>query len=303
MKVSHKFVEDSAVFDEDRIGSCAGLVPVMMLTEWTRLTGVLAEKMSITTTKIAYGAGKHGTETSDTDRRNVRRRRLYRRPRRGSLRRHEGLFGNVHAPSNIGTLLREFTSVMMAKNTAIQRVIDSIADDAWAPVKYPGAVRDPDTGAWIFGAEVAETSCTAFTSADTPVTVRLIVRRVTDARFLGFPCGGIAPFFRHVALPTATADVTHRRYSIIFGRAASLWVTTSVGLTAATADGETPSVAVDVLNTFVSNNFRNILASETDPEFRKVYDRRRDRDSRLFVRHLVEVTNRASIRSNHYRAC
>ncbi|EME18725.1 TnpC protein [Rhodococcus qingshengii BKS 20-40] len=47
-------------------------------------------------------------------------------------------------------------SVVMAKNTAVARAIDSIADETWTPVKYPGAVRDPDTGAWISDAEVAE---------------------------------------------------------------------------------------------------------------------------------------------------
>lgn len=36
-------------------------------------------------------------------------------------------------------------SVVMAKNTAVARAIDSIADETWTPVKYPGAVRDPDT--------------------------------------------------------------------------------------------------------------------------------------------------------------
>ena len=48
---------------------------------------------------------------------------------------------------------------------------------------YPGAVRDPDTGAWISDAEVAEIPYTAFTSTRQPVTARLIVRRVKDARY------------------------------------------------------------------------------------------------------------------------
>ncbi len=37
-------------------------------------------------------------------------------------------------------------SLVMARNTAIDRAITAIADDAWTPVSYPGAVRDPDTG-------------------------------------------------------------------------------------------------------------------------------------------------------------
>ncbi len=55
MKVSHKFIDGSAMFDEDNLVSCAGLVPVMALAEHTRLPDLLAEKVSITTTKVASG--------------------------------------------------------------------------------------------------------------------------------------------------------------------------------------------------------------------------------------------------------
>jgi hypothetical protein len=50
-------------------------------------------------------------------------------------------------------------------------------------VRYPGAVRDPDTGAWISDAEVAEISYTAFASIPDAITARLVVRRVKDARY------------------------------------------------------------------------------------------------------------------------
>jgi len=53
-------------------------------------------------------------------------------------------------------------SLVMTKNRAIARAIDSIPDTAWTPVRYPGAVQDPDTGAWISDAEVAEVTYTAF---------------------------------------------------------------------------------------------------------------------------------------------
>lgn len=88
-------------------------------------------------------------------------------------------------------------SVVMAKNTAVARAIDSIADETWTPVKYPGAVRDPDTGAWISDAEVAETTYTAFASSKNPVAARLIVRRVKDARFPDalFPRLAVSPVF------------------------------------------------------------------------------------------------------------
>jgi hypothetical protein len=47
-------------------------------------------------------------------------------------------------------------ALVMTKNPAIARAIASIPDSAWTPVRYPGAMRDPDTGAWISDAEVAE---------------------------------------------------------------------------------------------------------------------------------------------------
>lgn len=108
-------------------------------------------------------------------------------------------------------------SVVMAKNAAVQKAIDVIPDDAWTPVRYPGAVRDPDTGAWISDAEVAETSYTAFASSRTPVTTRLIVRRVKDARYPDalFPVWRHHPFFTNTTAATADADVTHRRHAII----------------------------------------------------------------------------------------
>jgi hypothetical protein len=55
-------------------------------------------------------------------------------------------------------------SMAMTRNTAIDRAINSIDESAWTSVKYPGAVRDPDTGAWISDAEVAEIGYTASAS-------------------------------------------------------------------------------------------------------------------------------------------
>ena len=51
-------------------------------------------------------------------------------------------------------------SLVLTRNSAVQRAIEAISEDAWTPVQYPGAVRDPDTGAWISDAEVAETTYT-----------------------------------------------------------------------------------------------------------------------------------------------
>jgi hypothetical protein len=84
-------------------------------------------------------------------------------------------------------------------------------------VRYPGAVRDPDTGAWISDAEVAEIAYTAFASTRQPVTARLIVRRVKDARYPDalFPVWRYHPFFTDSTEPVTAADITHRRHAII----------------------------------------------------------------------------------------
>ena len=34
-------------------------------------------------------------------------------------------------------------SLVLTRNAAVQRAIDAISEDAWTPVQYPGAVRDP----------------------------------------------------------------------------------------------------------------------------------------------------------------
>jgi hypothetical protein len=71
-------------------------------------------------------------------------------------------------------------SLVLAKNRAVAAAISTIAEAAWTPVHYPGAVLDLETGELISDAEVAETSFTAFGSTKHPVTARLVVRRVRD---------------------------------------------------------------------------------------------------------------------------
>ena len=108
-------------------------------------------------------------------------------------------------------------SLVLTKNTAVRAAIGAIEETAWTPVRYPGAVRDPDTGDWISDAEVAKIPYTAFASTDTPVTARLIVRRVKDARYRDalFPVWRYHPFFTDSTEPVADADITHRRHAII----------------------------------------------------------------------------------------
>jgi hypothetical protein len=106
---------------------------------------------------------------------------------------------------------------VLTKNRTLAAAIDSIGDDAWTPVNYRGAVRDPDTGAWISDAEVAEVPYTAFASTPHAVTARLIVRRVKDARYRDalFPVWRYHPFFSDTDEPVDAADLTHRRHAII----------------------------------------------------------------------------------------
>jgi Transposase DDE domain group 1 len=108
-------------------------------------------------------------------------------------------------------------SLVLTKNTAVQAAIEAIPEHSWTPVRYPGAVRDPDTGAWISDAEVAEIPYTAFTSTRGAVTARLIVRRVKDARYPDalFPVWRYHPFITDSTEPVAEADLTHRRHAII----------------------------------------------------------------------------------------
>jgi hypothetical protein len=108
-------------------------------------------------------------------------------------------------------------SLVMTRNPAVDRAIAAIEDTAWTPVSYPGAVRDPDTGAWISDAEVAEIPYTAFASTPDRITARLVVRRVKDARFPDalFPVWRYHPFFTNTDLPVDQADITHRQHAII----------------------------------------------------------------------------------------
>lgn len=108
-------------------------------------------------------------------------------------------------------------SLVLIKNRPVNAAIATIAADAWAPVRYPGAVADPDTGQLISDAEVAEVTFTAFTSTKHPVTARLVVRRVRDRAKTDelFPVWRYHPFFTNSTEPTAEADITHRRHAII----------------------------------------------------------------------------------------
>jgi hypothetical protein len=108
-------------------------------------------------------------------------------------------------------------SLGLAKNPAVNRAIAAIAEDAWVPVRYPGSVIDPDTGQLISDAEVAEVEYTAFAGTKTPVTARLIVRRVRDRAKDNelFPAYRYHPFFTNSTEPAPQADITHRQHAIV----------------------------------------------------------------------------------------
>ena len=106
----------------------------------------------------------------------------------------------------------------MTRNAAIDRAIAAIDEDAWTPVHYPGAVRDPDTGAWISDAEVAEIPYTAFAST-TDRDHRPAGRAPRQRRPLprrAVPGLAVSPVL-HQHRPTRSpqADITHRHHAII----------------------------------------------------------------------------------------
>ena len=108
-------------------------------------------------------------------------------------------------------------SLSVSRNKRISAAIEGIDEAAYTPVHYPGAVQDPDTGQLISDAEVAETPYTLRLGSGRTLTVRLVVRRVKDARYPDalFPVWRHHPFVTNSELPTAEADITHRRHAII----------------------------------------------------------------------------------------
>jgi len=108
-------------------------------------------------------------------------------------------------------------SLSVARNRAITTALESIDESAYTPVHYPGSVTDPDTGALISDAEVAETPYTLRLGRGKTITARLVVRRVKDARYPDalFPVWRHHPFVTNSNLPVAEADITHRRHAII----------------------------------------------------------------------------------------
>jgi len=107
-------------------------------------------------------------------------------------------------------------SFAIAGNPAVDAAISGIDDEQYTPVHYPGAVVNPDTGALISNAAVAEVPYTAFAGTRHESTGRLVVRRVLDANTQDplFPVWRHHPFFTNTTEPATDADITHRQHAI-----------------------------------------------------------------------------------------
>lgn len=107
-------------------------------------------------------------------------------------------------------------SFAITRNPAVDAAIASIDDEHYQPVRYPGAVLDPDTGQLISDAQVAEVEFTAFTGTRHETTGWLVVRRVLDANTQDplFPVWRYHPFFTNNPEPATDADITHRQHAI-----------------------------------------------------------------------------------------
>ena len=132
------------------------------------------------------------------------------------LLRGDSAFGTKKVMSTCVAEGIEF-SVTVAHNKAIAAAIAGIDEAAYTPVHYPGAVTDPDTGELISDAQVAETPYTLRLDRRRTLTVRLVVRRVKDARYPDalFPVWRYHPFATNSGLSTTHADITHRRHAIV----------------------------------------------------------------------------------------
>ncbi|MCL9758420.1 IS1380 family transposase [Frankia sp. AiPa1] len=113
-------------------------------------------------------------------------------------------------------------SITTPQNSAIQAACAAIDEAAWTPIRYPRAIWDDDLGQWISDAQIAETTYTAFAHTPSPVTARLIVRRVKALNPKANPGqGDLFPTWRHHAVFTDSpftlqqAEAQHRDHAII----------------------------------------------------------------------------------------
>jgi len=113
-------------------------------------------------------------------------------------------------------------SITARQNQSVTRAISQIPADGWTRIEYTQAIPDPDTGELVSAAEVAETEYTAFGSTPSPVTARLIVRRVPERnkdKLAGqdelFGVWRYHAVFTNNPAPLVVAEVTHRQHAIV----------------------------------------------------------------------------------------
>src|ERR1043165_3857385 len=108
----------------------------------------------------------------------------------------------------VGELIAEIAasgawfSVTAPQRKPIRAAIAAINEAAWTPITYARPVRDPDTGAVITRAEIAETSYTAFTNPT------LNPGQKTTGRLI--PVHRYHAFFTKSPADPVTADAQHR---------------------------------------------------------------------------------------------
>jgi len=109
VKLPHQWSKATPLFDDERLVSCAGLVPVMALAEQAGLSVLVAERVGLGDTQVASAgvnpagkltsiiAGMAASADSIDDLQVIRS---------GGMQR---LFAEVYAPATLGQFLREFT--------------------------------------------------------------------------------------------------------------------------------------------------------------------------------------------------
>jgi hypothetical protein len=153
-------------------------------------------------------------------------------------------------------------SFAIARNSAVDAAIASIADDAFVPVQYPGAVEDPDTGDLISDAQVSTVEYTAFADTRYEITATLVVRRVLDANTQDplFPVWRYHPFFTNTTEPVAQADVTHREHAVI----ETVWSDLIDGPWAHLPSGSFPANAAWTVLAAITHNLLRAAGTLTD---------------------------------------
>jgi Transposase DDE domain group 1 len=153
-------------------------------------------------------------------------------------------------------------SFAIARNPAVDAAINSIPHDAFVPVRYPGAVTDPDTGALISDAYVSEVEYTAFANTPHEITATLIVRRVLDANTQDplFPVWRYHPFFTNNTEPVTQADVTHREHAIV----ETVWSDLIDGPWAHQPSGSFPANAAWAVLAAITHNLLRAAGTLTD---------------------------------------